>query len=111
MRIESNNAQVETFEHAVRTLADYIIAEYRRSHTVKEAIGDKPCQTAGGNNNEPKLLGVEGLAKYLSIPKGSIYSMVCMRKIPERAVVRLGRSLRFDVKVIDQWVEEGRSKK
>lgn len=53
-----------------------------------------------------KLLDVNGLAQYLSLPKATIYTWVSLRKIP--GVVKLGRSLRFDLEVVDRWVKERR---
>jgi excisionase family DNA binding protein len=52
--------------------------------------------------NEQKLLDVDGLCLYLSLPKASVYTMVSRRKLP--GVVRLGRALRFEKDVIDAWV-------
>lgn len=53
---------------------------------------------------EKRLLSVKELSEYLSLPRNSIYTMVCLRKIP--GVVRLGRALRFEKAVIDGWVNE-----
>ncbi|MBI4057067.1 MAG: helix-turn-helix domain-containing protein [Elusimicrobia bacterium] len=46
------------------------------------------------------------MAQYLSLPKATIYTWVSLRKIP--GVVKLGRSLRFDLEVVDRWVKERR---
>lgn len=53
---------------------------------------------------EKKLLNVEELSGYLSLPKPTIYTWVCLGKIPPGCVVRLGRALRFEVQEIDRWV-------
>jgi len=52
---------------------------------------------------EKRLLGVDELSAYLSLPKSTIYSWVSLRRIP--GVVRLGRALRFDKAAVDQWIE------
>jgi excisionase family DNA binding protein len=56
-----------------------------------------------------KLLTVDGLSNYLSMPKPTIYTWVCLRKIPQPCVVKLGRALRFDVGEIDKWVNGQRA--
>jgi excisionase family DNA binding protein len=53
---------------------------------------------------EKRLLNVTELSEYISVPKNSIYTMVCLRKLP--GVVRLGRALRFEKAAIDDWVNE-----
>jgi excisionase family DNA binding protein len=55
-----------------------------------------------------KLLTVDGLSDYLSMPKPTIYTWVCLRKIPAPCIVKLGRSLRFDVEAVDNWVNAQR---
>ena len=53
---------------------------------------------------EKRLLNIEELAVYLSIPKDSIYTMVCLKKIPQDCVVHIGRALRFEKEAIDKWI-------
>ena len=55
-----------------------------------------------------RLLNISELATYLGTPKGSIYTMVCLRKIPQYCVVKLGRALRFEKDAIDRWINEKR---
>ena len=57
--------------------------------------------------NEKRLLSVDELSAYLSLPKPTIYSWVSMRRIP--GVVRLGRTLRFEKEAVDRWVDTRRS--
>ncbi|OIO04662.1 MAG: hypothetical protein AUJ52_14865 [Elusimicrobia bacterium CG1_02_63_36] len=52
---------------------------------------------------EKRLLSVDELSAYLSLPKSTIYSWVSMRRIP--GVVRLGRALRFEKQAIDRWID------
>lgn len=53
--------------------------------------------------SRPRLLNVQGLSEYLSLPVSTIYTWVSMKKIP--GVVRLGRALRFDQLEIDRWLK------
>ena len=55
-----------------------------------------------------RLMNIEELSEYLGTPKGSIYTMVCLRKIPQECVVKLGRALRFEKDAIDKWINEKR---
>ena len=54
-----------------------------------------------------RYVGIKELAKYLSIPKGSLYVMVCEKRIP---YLKIGRRLKFDLKAIDAWLENKRIK-
>ena len=56
-----------------------------------------------------RLMNIEELSEYLGTPKGSIYTMVCLRKIPQECVIKLGRALRFEKDAIDKWINEKRS--
>lgn len=53
---------------------------------------------------EKRLMNVVELSEYLSISKGSLYTMVCMHKIPAECIVKIGRSLRFEKLKIDEWI-------
>ncbi len=55
-----------------------------------------------------RLMNIEELSEYLGTPKGSIYTMVCLRKIPQECVIKLGRALRFEKDAIDKWINEKR---
>ena len=56
---------------------------------------------------DKKFVTVSELSQYLSIPKATIYTWVSLRKIP--GVVRLGRTLRFEIGEIDRWVRENQA--
>jgi len=51
-----------------------------------------------------KLITVDELSIYLSLPKATIYTWVCLKRIP--GVVKLGRAVRFDLAAIDRWIAE-----
>ena len=53
---------------------------------------------------EKRLLNIGELSAYLSISKGSLYTMVCMKKIPPECVVHIGRALRFEKEAVDRWI-------
>lgn len=58
---------------------------------------------------EKRLLNVQELSTYLGTPRGSIYVMVHLRKIPPGCVVKLGKSLRFEKAGIDRWISGNRA--
>lgn len=58
---------------------------------------------------EKRLLNTKELSEYLGTPKGSIYVMVHLRKIPPECVVKLGKSLRFEKAGIDRWITGNRT--
>lgn len=62
--------------------------------------GEVEQGAAGGR----RLLDIDGLCEYLSLPKATIYTWVCTRKIPPSCIVKFGRALRFEVVEIDRWV-------
>jgi excisionase family DNA binding protein len=49
------------------------------------------------------LIGVDELARALGISRHTVYSWVAQRRIP---FLKVGRLLRFDVRLIDAWLEE-----
>lgn len=53
---------------------------------------------------EKRLMNVRELSVYLSMPIATIYTYVCMGKIPVQCIKRIGRSLRFDIREIDSWI-------
>ena len=58
---------------------------------------------------EKRLLNIKELSEYMGTPKGSIYVMVHLRKIPPECVVKLGKSLRFEKAGIDKWITGNRA--
>ncbi len=52
-----------------------------------------------------RLLGIEELAKYLGISKGTLYVWVCHRKIP---YLKIGGSVKFDLREIESWLKNKR---
>ena len=55
-------------------------------------------------NQLPKrIVSIEELAEYLGMPKGTLYHWVSQRRIP---FVKLGRSTRFDIQQINQWLAQ-----
>lgn len=51
---------------------------------------------------ERRLLNINELSTYLSIPKATLYTWVSLKRIP--GVVKLGRLLRFELEVVDRWI-------
>lgn len=62
---------------------------------------------ADGDNARPqgetRLLTVREAAKYLGTTEKTLYTKVWRREIP---FVKLGRSLRFDIRELDKLIEE-----
>lgn len=50
---------------------------------------------------EKRFIGVKELAVYLGIKVNTVYSWVCLRKIP---YVKMGRLVKFDLREIDKWI-------
>ena len=50
-----------------------------------------------------KLVNIEELSAYLGLPISTIYTWTHQKKIPH---VKMGRTLRFDLVEIDEWVDE-----
>lgn len=107
----------EGLDQALRILAHLAVRKYLREHTqvvppVPPAGVPTPTPAMESRELEGrKLLDIDGLSRYLTMPKATVYSWVSTRKIPPEAVVRLGRSLRFDRAEIDRWVESRRGKR
>lgn len=49
-----------------------------------------------------KLLDINELAQRISIPIPTLYTWVCLKKIPH---LKLGRCLRFDSAEIEEWIK------
>ena len=57
---------------------------------------------------EKRLLNITELAAYIGTPKSSIYTQVCLRRIPQACIVKIGRALRFEKNEIDKWINAKR---
>ena len=52
-----------------------------------------------------RLLNIEEASQYLGISKGSLYKLNWQRRIP---VVKIGKSLRFDIQDLETWIQESK---
>jgi len=68
----------------------------------------KAAPQGEGGGPPPRLLNIRQLSDYLAMPVATIYTWVCLRRVPAACIVRLGRSLRFDRAAVDLWIEEQR---
>lgn len=68
----------------------------------------KAAPQGEGGGPPPRLLNIRQLSDYLAMPVATIYTWVCLRRVPAACIVRLGRSLRFDRAAVDRWIEEQR---
>lgn len=51
-----------------------------------------------------KIMGIEGLAKYLDVSKSTLYKLAKERKLPGQKV---GKHWRFRQETIDKWLDSG----
>lgn len=61
-----------------------------------------PGKAQAQGRGEKRLMTVREASQYLAVPIATLYTRVWKRTIP---FVRLGRSVRFDRKVLDQLIE------
>ncbi|MCX5711588.1 MAG: helix-turn-helix domain-containing protein [Candidatus Omnitrophica bacterium] len=54
---------------------------------------------------EKRYLGIEELAGYLGLAKGTVYIWVCQRRIP---YLKIGRLVKFDLQEIEPWLKKKR---
>ena len=105
----------EGLDQALRILAHLAVKKYLREHTqvtppVPSTGLPVPAPVIESTKLEGcKLLDIDGLSRYLSMSKATIYTWVSMRRIPPQAIVRLGRALRFARIEIGRWVESQRA--
>lgn len=106
----SEKENPEGIDNALRILAGIMVRHYlAEKKKLETSTGAAPAAAPAQALEGQRLLDVDGLATYLSLTKATIYTWVSLKRIPERAIVRLGRALRFDVKEIDVWIESQRA--
>lgn len=117
--VESDQeADPVALDQAMDILCHWAIREYFARHPEHSALKpksfpeDSPSQTTSpqatplkADRPEGRLVDVATLSRYLSLPKATIYTWVSLRKFPPGVTVRLGRSLRFDLREVDLWIE------
>ena len=74
---------------------------------VATAIADAVLERLGGKVTGPRLLTIEGAAKYLSMTEEAIRHKVINGKL---RAVRADRYLRFDIRDLDSWIEANKVK-
>ena len=57
------------------------------------------------NQKEVRLLNIRDAARYLGTTPATLYTKIWRRQIP---FVKFGRSVRFDVKDLDQLIEDAK---
>ena len=53
---------------------------------------------------EKRLMDVNELSEYISMPVPTIYTYVSTGKIPADCIKRIGRALKFEVGAVDRWI-------
>ena len=107
--VQAQGAARQTQEGAVESAHHYIIVGPRRrpaSSDIRGAI-DHEHGSDGVSSREaaklpPPLMTVEELAVLLHTSNGAVYARHARGGIP--GSIRLGRTLRFDPRVIAQWI-------
>lgn len=56
---------------------------------------------------DKRFIGVDDLAQYLGLSRGTLYVWVCQRKIP---YLKMGGALRFDLREIEGWIKDKKIK-
>ena len=56
---------------------------------------------------EKRFLGINDFSDYIGVPKGTLYSWVCQKKIP---YLKIGKLVKFDLREIEPWLKERRFK-
>lgn len=51
---------------------------------------------------EKRLLNIDELVEYISVPKGTIYNWISQKKLP---YIKMGRRIKFDKQDIDKFIE------
>ena len=94
---------------AVESAHPYIIVGPRRRHGLSDRRseidpehGSPAVSSRQGPSLPPPLMTVEELAVLLRTSKGAVYALHARGGIP--GGLRLGRTLRFDPRVIAQWI-------
>lgn len=54
---------------------------------------------------ERRFVGVDELAVYLDISLNTVYTWVCLKKVP---YIKMGRLVKFDLVEIEKWVRQKR---
>ena len=54
-----------------------------------------------------KIMGIEGLSKYLDVSKSTLYKLAQEGKVPGQKV---GKHWRFRKETVDKWLDEGANK-
>jgi excisionase family DNA binding protein len=74
---------------------------------IEQILTDLLASKSEASINADSILTVEEAAKYLQIPKGTIYQLTHRREIPFNKV---GRSLRFRKGDLDSWLISNKKK-
>lgn len=54
-----------------------------------------------------RFIGINDLAEYLGLAKGTVYVWVCHKKIP---YLKVGKLVKFDLREIEHWLKDKRVK-
>ena len=113
LRIELVAARPNWKEESVERTEPYITS-VRQRHVLKDRHGAIPSnadeedvRTRNAVDLPPPLLTVQDLASLLTTSSSGVYSRVARGQIP--GALRIGRSLRFDPRVIARWLSANKA--
>ncbi len=78
-----------------------------RQRAIPENVVDEGVRSRNDIDLPPPLLTVQDLAVLLTTSSSGVYSRVARGQIP--GTIRIGRSLRFDPRVIAQWLSANKA--
>lgn len=55
-----------------------------------------------------RLITAKELAEYIGSTEGSIRTLQCQGKIPSKWIVKMGRSVRYDIQEINKFIEDSK---
>jgi len=63
--------------------------------------------------SERRWVSIDEISKYFSLPKKTLYSLAARKRLPVGSTIRIGRTIRFDVLLIEAGlsVDGGRTRK
>lgn len=74
--------------------------------SIRTALAEQTTST-NKNSNANEFLSIDEAAKFLKIPKASLYQLTSKREIP---FVKRSRRNFFKISDLEAWLEEGRKK-
>ena len=104
--MSSGAADVEKSHPYIKGYRDKTVAA-RRNRAIPLHVHDEGVRSRSDADLPPPMLTVQDLAVLLTTSSSGIYSRVARGQIP--GTLRIGRSLRFNARVIAQWLSANKA--